>query len=217
MIYYKILRAISSSLSCCMIAYLSLSCGNSTQKNTAAVDSVSTDSLSYGTTEGDKYEGYTLQDNDNNTEVEDENAGQTSESSCSSSTDNTSNSYNEASQWTPNIVDGENTESPYTNYKETRFCVNGIVVYEGRNDYYIVRTGLSYTVLYRKSGSIHEGTKIRGDLKHWGTQYIINQNYDEEAEVYIEDYTLSEDEAYRWLGNHRYLKANDQELYDVEN
>lgn len=201
-------------LSCYTMVLLFSSCGNSAQKNQNTADSVYADSSSFGTTEGNNYEGYTLNTSEDNDAVDGENEYQTPESS---STVSTSNIYGEVTQQTSDMVDEESTGSPYPNYKETSFNVNGIVVYEGRNDFYIVRSNASYTVLYRKSGPIYEGSKIRGDLKHWGTQYIINQNYDSEVEVYIEDYAISEGEAYRWLGNHGCLKSEDQELYDVEN
>ena len=42
--------------------------------------------------------------------------------------------------------------SRYDNYVETSSCEDGVVVYEGRGDYYIIETGSGHTVLETYSG-----------------------------------------------------------------
>ena len=107
--------------------------------------------------------------------------------------------------------------SNYSNYEETDNCVEGVVVYEGDGDYYIVETRRGYTVLERLSGSLWEGHKVRGELNRYGTKYLVNRNKNSEVKVYIEDYMLSDDDALVFLGKNNKLKSDDQRVYDANN
>jgi len=102
----------------------------------------------------------------------------------------------------------------FSNYEETNDCVEGVVVYEGRDDYYIVETRKGYTVLERYSGRLDEDDKVRGELNRYNFKYLINRNKDSEVKVYIEDYMLSDDKALEWMGENNHLKSRDQEAYD---
>lgn len=104
--------------------------------------------------------------------------------------------------------------SNYSHYEETDYCVEGVVVYEGTGDYYIVETRKGCTVLERYSGVLNEGDKVRGELNRYNSKYLINRNRNTEVRVYIEDYMLSEDDALEWLGEHDRLKYDDQKKYD---
>ena len=107
--------------------------------------------------------------------------------------------------------------SNYSNYEETDNCVEGVVVYEGDDDYYIVETRRGYTVLEVYSGILYEGNKVRGELNSYNFKYLINRNRNSEVRVYIEDYALSEDDAIEWLGEHDHLDDDDQRAYDANN
>lgn len=105
--------------------------------------------------------------------------------------------------------------SNYSHYEETSNCVEGVVVYEGDDDYYIVETSLGYTVLEVYSGILYEGDKVRGELNKYNFKYLINRNRKKEVKVYIEDFMLSDDDAIEWLGEHDHLDDDDQEVYDA--
>lgn len=105
----------------------------------------------------------------------------------------------------------------YPNYEETDGCVEGVVVYEGTGDYYIVETRKGYTLLERYSGILNEGDKVRGELNRYNFKYIINRNRNTEVRVYIEDYMLTDKSALEWLGEHDHLKYDDQRAYDAYN
>ena len=110
------------------------------------------------------------------------------------------------------------TSNKYDNYEETSRCLDGEIVYEGDDDYYIVETRSGYTILERRSGeALYEGDRIRGELHNYGTTYIIKKNTDREIRVYIEDYMLSDNKALEWMGEHNHLKGRDQDTYDYEN
>ena len=111
----------------------------------------------------------------------------------------------------------ERITGSYSNYEETDNCVEGVVVYEGDDDYYIVQTRKGFTVLERYSGSLWEGHKVRGELNRYGTKYLINRNRDSEVRVHIEEYMLTEDDAIEWLGEHDHLDDDDQEAYNANN
>ena len=137
----------------------------------------------------------------------------------------TPNTYPSNPSYSPNLSGGSihsderitGSYSNYSNYEETDDCVEGVVVYEGDDDYYIVETRRGYTVLERRSGSLWEGHKVRGELNRYGTKYLINRNRDAEVRVYIEEYALSEDDALEWMGKNDHLKDDDQEIYDANN
>ena len=113
-----------------------------------------------------------------------------------------------------NIQSDGRVYGKFSNYEETDDCVEGIVVYEGRGDYYIVETRKGYTVLERYSGRLDEDDKVRGELNRYNFKYLINRNKDSEVKVYIEDYMLSEEKALEWMGENKHLKSRDQEAYD---
>lgn len=138
----------------------------------------------------------------------------------STTIESTPNTYSSPSVGSGSIHSEERitgSYSNYSNYEETDNCVEGVVVYEGDDDYYIVETRRGYTVLERRSGSLWEGHKVRGELNRYGTKYLINRNRDSEVRVYIEDYALSEDDALEWMGENDHLKDDDQEAYDAIN
>lgn len=141
------------------------------------------------------------------------------EQSYSSNEDTYSPRENTYESFSPQFYSGsihsdEEINEHYYNYEETENCVEGVVVYEGDNDYYIVGTRRGYTILERRSGSLYEGHKVRGELNRYGSKYLINRNRDSEVRVYIENYALSEDDALEWMGENEHLKDNDQEAFD---
>lgn len=96
--------------------------------------------------------------------------------------------------------------SNYSNYEENSNCVDGVVVYEGGDDYYIIETRKGYTVLEVYSGILYEGDRVRGELNHYNFKYIINKNRQSEVRVYIEDYMLSDEGALNWLRDNGHIK-----------
>lgn len=125
---------------------------------------------------------------------------------------NTPNTYPSNPSYSPNLNGGSSSSgeriyySNYPNYEETDDCVEGVVVYEGDDDYYIVETRRGYTILERYSGSLYEGNKVRGELNRYGHKYLINRSRDSEVKVYIEDFALSDDDAVKWMGDNDHLK-----------
>ena len=139
--------------------------------------------------------------------------------------ESTPNTYPSSPSYSPNLSSGSihseeritGSYSNYSNYEETDDCVEGVVVYEGDDDYYIVETRRGYTVLEVYSGILYEGNKVRGELNRYNFKYLINRNRNSEVKVYIEDYALSEDAAIEWLGEHDHLDDDDQRAYDANN
>ena len=137
--------------------------------------------------------------------------------------ESTPNTYPSNPSYSPNFSDGSihsderitGSYSNYSNYEETDNCVEGVVVYEGDDDYYIVETRRGYTVLEVYSGILYEGNKVRGELNSYNFKYLINRNRNSEVRVYIEDYALSEDDAIEWLGENDHLDDDDQRAYDA--
>ena len=139
--------------------------------------------------------------------------------------ESTPNTYPSNPSYSPNLSGGSihseeritGNYSNYSNYEETDNCLEGVVVYEGDDDYYIVETRRGYTVLERRYGILYEGHRVRGELNRYGTKYLINRNRESEVRVYIEDYALSEDDALEWMGENDHLKYDDQRAYDANN
>lgn len=126
-----------------------------------------------------------------------------------STTENTYPTYSEENN--------HNNRRQYSNYEETDDCVDGVVVYEGSGDYYIIETRRGLTVCETYSGWLSEGDNVRGELNKYNFKYILNKNRDSEIKIYIEDYMLSEESALKWLGEHDHLKSSDQDYYDSNN
>ena len=99
-------------------------------------------------------------------------------------------------------------------YKETGYCVEGLVVYEGIGYYYIIKTDNGYTVLKAVSGRFDRGDNVRGELNQGAYNTVINRNGNFEASTYIEIYMVSLDRALEWLGDNSYLQAKDQTAYN---
>ena len=139
--------------------------------------------------------------------------------------ESTPNTYPSNPSYSPDLSGGSihseeritGNYSNYSNYEETDNCVEGVVVYEGDDDYYIVETRKGFTVLERYSGRLDEGDKVRGELNKYNFKYLINRNRSSEVKVYIEDYMLSDDDAVEWLGKNNHLKSDDQRAYDANN
>lgn len=134
----------------------------------------------------------------------------------------TPNTYNNPDYSTINLNSGtlhseQELYEEYSNYKESSDCVEGVVVYEGDDDYYIVETRRGFTILEVYSGILYEGNKVRGELNRYSFRYIINRNRNSEVRVYIEDYALTEDDAIEWLGENDHLNDEDQRIYDANN
>ena len=135
----------------------------------------------------------------------------------SNSSVNESNStitITESSSYSISSTNNDSNKS-YVNYEETSDCVDGIVVYEGENDYYIVETRKGCSIVERYSGRLNEGDKVRGELNEYNYHYLINFENDSETKIYVEDYMLSDDRAIEWMGEHRQLKVEDQRQYDL--
>lgn len=139
--------------------------------------------------------------------------------------ESTPNTYPSNPSYSPDLSSGSihseeritGNYSNYSNYEETDNCVEGVVVYEGAGDYYIVETKKGYTVLERYSGRLDEGDKVRGELNKYNFKYLINRNKSSEVKVFIEDYMLSDSRALEWLGEHEKLKDDDQSAFDANN
>lgn len=130
----------------------------------------------------------------------------------------TPNTYSSAQNLnSSNIHSNERIYGNFYNYKETNDCEEGVVVYEGDDDFFIVETRKGYTVLEVYSGILYEGDKVRGELNKYFFKYLVNRNRNSEVRVYIEDYMLSDDRALEWLGKHDHLKSDDQDAYDANN
>lgn len=114
------------------------------------------------------------------------------------------------------FTEDTDNSSRYYNYEETPNCVDGVVVYEGSGDYYIVETRRGYTVLETYRGFLSEGDNVRGELNRYGFKYIIKKRSDREVRVYIEDFMLSDRSAVEWLGDHDKLNYRDQKIYDQQ-
>ena len=95
--------------------------------------------------------------------------------------------------------------------------VDGVVVYEDSDDYFIIETRRGFTVCERYSGWLSVGDRVRGELNHYGFKTILKKNSDSEIRIYIEDYMLSEESAFRWFGENRHLDSTDQDCYDSNN
>ena len=135
--------------------------------------------------------------------------------------DNSSESTQRISSSTssPNVASGsihsnEKAHGNYPHYVETSNCVEGVVVYEGNNDYYIIETKLGYTIAEWYDGRLFEGDMLRGELNTYNFHYIINRSDNSEVRVYIQDYMLSRNKAIEWMGEHEKLKNRDQEAYN---
>ena len=105
-------------------------------------------------------------------------------------------------------IGGSNSyeEDEYDDYEETSSCLDGEIVYEGNDDYYIVETRSGYTILERLSGTfLHDGDRIRGKLHNYGITYIIRKNTNNETCVYIEECMISYDRAIEWMSGHSHL------------
>lgn len=124
----------------------------------------------------------------------------------------TENTYN-----TPSYSDNTSYQSKYSNFEPSSNDCEGVVVYEGRGDYYIIETQLGYTVLETYGGYLWEDDYVRGELNSYNWHFILDTTRDNEVRVYIEDYMLSAERALEWLGSHNKLKYSDQEVYDREN
>ena len=92
-----------------------------------------------------------------------------------------------------------NNRRQYSNYEETDDCVDGVVVYEGSDDYYIIETRRGLTVCETYSGWLSKGDKVRGELNKYNFKYILNKNRDSEVKIYIEDYMQSEESSIKCL------------------
>lgn len=122
--------------------------------------------------------------------------------------------FEERTETTPNTYSYSYSESysnndeysKYSNYEENDDCVDGVVVYEGGDDYYIIETRKGYTILEVYSGILYEGDRVRGELNKYRFKYIINKNRRTEVRVYIEDYMLSDEEALDWLRDNGHIK-----------
>jgi hypothetical protein len=95
----------------------------------------------------------------------------------------------------------------YDNYEETYSCVDGVVEYEGKSDYYLIKTAKGYTIAEQFRGRfLSVGDSVRGPLNSFGFKYIIQKNTDREMRIYIEDYMLKKCRAFEWLRSHDKLK-----------
>lgn len=93
--------------------------------------------------------------------------------------------------------------SAYDNYKEDSSCVDGVVVYEGKDDVYVIETRRGYTIAERYNGAyLKVGDKVRGPLHKFSFKYLLKKKGEREIRVYIEDYMMSEDEVNEWLKEH---------------
>lgn len=74
-------------------------------------------------------------------------------------------------------------------------AVKGEIVVE-KGDYYLVETSSGYTVMERYHGAFaYEGDKVVGNLNSYGFKDIYDVTKGSELRVYIEDYSLDEEDA----------------------
>lgn len=102
----------------------------------------------------------------------------------------------------------------YSDYEETKDCVDGVVVYKGNDDYYLVETRNGYTILERYSNRLDEGDRIRGELNQYFFKDLLNRSKNSENKVYIHNFMLSKSKAVEWMGSNKHLKDADQRKYD---
>ena len=99
------------------------------------------------------------------------------------------------------------TLTSFANYEENSDCVDCVVVYEGRNDYYIIETREGFTILECYGVAyLDVDDVVRGPLNRYNFQYIINKRTKKETRVYIEDYMMSKEAAINWMKEHDKLK-----------
>lgn len=185
-----------------------VSCTNKQGSNSS--DKETTQSNNYAQTQSDNYAQTQSDNNLEPTEITPiESSTDFVPVITTSTTENTYPTYSEESN--------HNNRRQYSNYEETDDCVDGVVVYEGSGDYYIIETRRGLTVCETYSGWLSEGDNVRGELNKYNFKYILNKNRDSEFKIYIEDYMLSEESALKWLGEHDHLKSSDQDYYDSNN
>ena len=208
-----------------------ISCTNKQSSNSS--DEETTQSNGYAQTQSNGYaqtQSNYAQTQSNYAQTQSDNYSKIQQSDCDSSLPNVT-PIESSSDFVPVITTSstENTYYPYSeennsdnrrrysNYQETDDCVDGVVVYEGSGDYYIIETRRGLTVCETYSGWLSEGDKVRGELNKYNFKYILNKNRDSEVRIYIEEYMLSEESAIKWLGEHNHLKSRDQDYYDSDN
>lgn len=105
-------------------------------------------------------------------------------------------------------------DAKFKNYKDTEKCTDSEVIYEGRGGYYLVDAFRGYAIIEVIGGMLYPGQWVRGDFSNSNTNYILNKTTGQEMRVMIEDIELTKDQAIDWLGFHRKLSFDDQEVYD---
>ena len=81
----------------------------------------------------------------------------------------------------------------------------GSVVYEGRGDYYIVKTQMYYVLLETYGGWLTTGDVLAGDLHSYGFKDVL-KNGNTTIRIYIENYWSNINRCYDWLRDHNKLK-----------
>ncbi len=102
----------------------------------------------------------------------------------------------------------------YNKYEETDECINGIIVYEGDNDFYVVETGHDYYVIRVWVGMLNTGARVRGDFRNMNTTYILDQLTNNQIRIEILYKAFTAELAIDWMGRHSALHPFDQETYD---
>lgn len=84
--------------------------------------------------------------------------------------------------------------------------VAGVVVYEGRYDYFIVYTENGYCIVEAYGCCLSEDDIIIGELNSFGFKDVYIKNRERTIRVYVEDYWMSEQKAIDWMVDHDKVK-----------
>lgn len=104
----------------------------------------------------------------------------------------------------------------YRHYRDNSSCYDGEVIYEGRLDYFIIRTSKLFLVAERREGNLREYEKVKGEFEsyNYGNLYILNKTQNEEVLLFVKQFFLTKDAALEYLGERDKLRPTDQTEYN---
>lgn len=85
--------------------------------------------------------------------------------------------------------------------------ISGVVVYDGKSDYHIVKTSRFYVIVEWYSGpDFSKGDNITGELHSYGFKMVTVGDNSRETKVYIENYHITYDKCMEWFKEHDKVK-----------
>lgn len=102
----------------------------------------------------------------------------------------------------------------HLHFTETLDCVDGEVVYQGSQDYYVIETAKGFTICELYYGSLSVGDLLYGELNSYNFKYIFNKSSNSDVKVWIDDYMLSKDSAIKYLGSKGRLSPEEQKAFN---